>query len=64
MFFRKLSFSVFSLIWNQLRMFPSSCCISCLSQIQRLCRSTRAFMIFPLEREADLSRLVGYERYV
>ena len=38
--------------------------LSGLSQIQRLCRSTRAFMIFPLEREADLSRLVGYERYV
>ncbi|XP_078371046.1 uncharacterized protein LOC144654702 isoform X1 [Oculina patagonica] len=34
-----------------------------LKKIQRLCRSTRAFMIFPLEREADLSRLVGYERY-
>ena len=37
---------------------------SSLSQIQRLCRNTRAFTIFPLEREADLSRLVGYERYV
>jgi len=34
-----------------------------LKKIQRLCRSTRAFMIFPLEREADLSRLVGYEKY-
>lgn len=34
-----------------------------LKKIQRLCRSTRAFMIFPLERESDLSRLVGYERY-
>lgn len=34
-----------------------------LKKIQRLCRSTRAFMIFPLEREADVSRLVGYERY-
>jgi len=33
-------------------------------QVQRLCRSTRAFMIFPLEREMDLARNVGYERQV
>lgn len=44
---------------SQLMLYPGF-----LSQVQRLCRSTRAFMIFPLEREADLSRLVGYERYV
>lgn len=34
-----------------------------LKKVQRLCRSTRAFMIFPLEREVDLSRCVAYERY-
>lgn len=34
-----------------------------LKKVQRLCRGTRAFMIFPLEREADLSRCVAYERY-
>lgn len=34
-----------------------------LKKVQRLCRSTRAFMIFPLEREVDLSRYVAYERY-
>ncbi|KAK3696716.1 hypothetical protein QZH41_013071, partial [Actinostola sp. cb2023] len=34
-----------------------------LKKVQRLCRSTRAFMIFPLEREMDLARNVGYERY-
>lgn len=44
--------------------FPTHVYPGFLSQVQRLCRSTRAFMIFPLEREADLSRLVGYERYV
>ncbi|XP_032237418.2 uncharacterized protein LOC5512175 isoform X2 [Nematostella vectensis] len=34
-----------------------------LKKVQRLCRTTRAFNIFPLEREMDLARYVAYERY-
>lgn len=51
------------LAWSLLSIIPKRMFYPLLlSQVQRLCRSTRAFMIFPLEREADLSRLVGYER--